>query len=386
MNTSKLQTIPAKPWLTASLALLLLVAFAHPALAQGANLGGMPAPHPQPKSQLKSAAAPTGPGQVAQNDMMHGKDPSKDPQMKRIRQSGQQASNDTGSGLSGVIAGAFFSLIGKIYEYTVGALLKFLANNVQSSALSLPDLANNRVMSLFDRVSTIFKPLAVVALLYAGYLMMFKGAEYDSHYFTQHAMGKFGVVIAGVAFMPEIAHLFSGISTNIAHGVGAGASLQAIVGQNIESAAKPGNFLEGVAGLGLAIALLVLWVVSWMVKVGFILLFITAAPALFAWLFPGVSGLAGAWFRSFIACFAIPALYSLELMIGSWIVKSPQMLFGSSAKGGAEGLFSSLAIILVIYLLLKTPKQVLSWAFSSYSPGEGLGKRLAVSWLASKLP
>ena len=77
---------------------------------------------------------------------------------------------------------------------------------------------------------------------------------------------------------------------------------------------------------------MLLFIVALLNKILYSVLFVSGAFALTASIVPSLNSLAGSWFRGVLASAAIPALWSIEMGIGTVVVTSPESIFGGMAS------------------------------------------------------
>jgi len=134
------------------------------------------------------------------------------------------------------------------------------------------------------------------------------------------------------------------------------------------------NFLNLILLIAAALVSVLLVVVAVLNKLLYSILFVGGAFALGASVVPGFQSLAGSWFRGVVASASIPALWSIELGIGSLVVTSPESMFGSMTDSlgfVSDSAVTSLGAILTMWIMYKTPFKCVEWAFGVHLPGRG---------------
>jgi hypothetical protein len=101
----------------------------------------------------------------------------------------------------------------------------------------------------------------------------------------------------------------------------------------------------------------------------FAVLFIAGPLAMFLYPIPALSGIATSWFKGTLACTAIPLLWCIEVWIGTAVIESPEMVFGDMP---GVRLFSSITVIILTWVMIKTPFKVFEYCFYGYTSGGGL--------------
>lgn len=305
--------------------------------------------------------------------------------------SSEEAPEEEGGILGGIKdavgrgVGSFYGKIGRevftailrwIYEEAIVTGLEEVGDNLAKSAFGLP-APEGEILSRYDQLVDVVKPGILVGILLLGVTMMLQGANYNVAYTTQHGLPKLVFVAAALVFFPEFMRMISDVSSGIAKGFIGEAEISGAVTELLASGLKSGGPLSvfmiigqvamlGIGALVVAVAILK--------NIAFSILFIAGPVALILYPIPGLSGATGAWFRGIVACAAIPMLYSLELTVGSWIVRAPELVFGSA---GEIPIFNVLAGVVLLWIMWKTPFKVMGWAFGSYGAGGGFASSVA---------
>jgi hypothetical protein len=281
--------------------------------------------------------------------------------------------------------GSFYGRIGRevftailqwIYDEAIVTGLEEVGDNLAKSAFGLP-APEGEILSRYDQLVDVVKPGILVGILLLGVTMMLQGANYNVAYTTQHGLPKLVFAAAALVFFPEFMRMISDVSSGIAKGFIGEAEISGAVTELLASGLRSGGPLSVFMVIGqvamLGIGALVV-AVAILKNIAFSILFIAGPVALILYPIPGLSGATGAWFRGIVACAAIPMLYSLELTVGSWIVRAPELVFGSA---GEIPIFNVLAGVVLLWLMWKTPFKVMGWAFGSYGAGGGFASSVA---------
>jgi hypothetical protein len=300
------------------------------------------------------------------------------------------ASEEEG-GLGGMVIGFFTSILQWVWDHTFGWMLENMADAFRTDLLPLPDLeAQGDVVGFYEASVEKMRPAVLVGILLLGILMMLNTPNYDLAYAGFSGLPKLMGVAMAMAFLPQFMGQLGEISGGLSDAFfptgsqldGAGSELfKAAVG-NLATT----NFLNVILLIGAAWVGTLVIVVALLKNILYVLLFLAAPFALVASLFPGLSSLAGSWFRGVVACAAIPALWSTEIGVGTLILRSPETLFGSAANAGGwltNSATTSLGAILIMWIMYKTPFKVIEWAFNVHLPNggglRGLVKAVAVA-------
>lgn len=293
-------------------------------------------------------------------------------------------------GLQGMVLDWFKAILLFVYTSTIGDLLLKVSEGLQMSILGLPAPAGT-IVEMYDGMVTAMRPVILVGILITALLMMLRTSSYDVAYASFSALPKFLGVAMAFSFLPEFMEILSTMTLDISKAFlpSFGRGTDAYV--ELFSAAVSNMTLgPGVSILNIVFAVLFVFVgfmvllVAVVKNILFQLLFIAGPFALAGSIIPGVSHLAGSWFRGVLACAAIPILWSLEIGIGSVIVGSPEVIFGEMVgvfQSWAEGIVTMVGAIVVLWIMYKTPFKVMEWAFVSYDgrrgPIRGFAKSVA---------
>lgn len=296
-------------------------------------------------------------------------------------------------GLAGMVLGWFKDILKFVYDATVGDTLEKISGALKAGILGLPD-PSGEVVELYEDLAEKMRPAILVGVLIVGLLMMLRTSSYDLAYAGFHALPRLLGVGIALAFLPD----FMGMLSDLAYGVSgaffpSGSQIRGAQMELFEAALSnlvATNFLNVVLAVLYCLAGFAVILVAFLKNILFVLLFIAGPFALIGSVIPGLSHLAGSWFRGVLACAAIPSLWAVEVGIGTVIVRSPEVIFGEAANAlgfWSDGITTSIGAILVLYVMYKTPFKVLEWAFQSYDassgPWRGLARSVAVGVAAT---
>jgi hypothetical protein len=280
------------------------------------------------------------------------------------------------------ITGGIDSLVGMIlgcgFEITFEKVVvrgnEELGDSLADAAFALPAPdKGGKLVGYYERLVDKVKPALVVGVLLLGLGMMLQSANYNTNYAVLQGLPRLVFVALALAFFPQFIGMVSELSGGLAVSFMDEAHVGGALRDMVAASAVPGLSVLGVLGqiLMLLSGLLVL-IVAIARNMIFSVLYLLGPLALIAYPIPGVSGITASWFRGVIACFAISVIYCVEATIGSWIVDAPELVFGKGA--GVSPVFNVLAMVLLFWIMWKTPFKVLEWAFQGYyAPGSGFG-------------
>lgn len=288
---------------------------------------------------------------------------------------GGDAAGDTGSesgegsGLVGGIAeDVFNTIMNNIVEKVADAAAGWAEDFLTEGAFSLP-APDGEIKTFYDQVSTIVQPGAVALLLLTGLMLTLRGANYNTSYATQNALPKIVFFFAALAFFPEVMTMISDLAKNIADALVDPSQLSDSFVRVLEAQAKTGGLLGGAIVLVGALLLLFLFAISVFKSFLFGVLFIVGPLAMFVYPIPSLSGLTAQWFKATIACTAIPLLWAIEASVGSALIGSPEAMFGDTF---ANNIIVPVLVLVLAYVMVKTPFKVFEWCFYGYSSGSGM--------------
>ena len=286
-------------------------------------------------------------------------------------------------GLAGMVLDWFKTIMGFVYDSTVGDLIKKVAEALQAGILGLP-APSGEVASMFEGMVGAMRPVILVGILVTALLMMLRTSNYDIAYAGFSALPRFIGLGIAFAFLPQFMEILSKMTLDVSEAFLPSADRAAIAGVELFESAVTNMLGAGFLNIILAIVFTIVGfgvvLVAVLKNILFQLLFIAGPFALASSVIPGVNHLAASWFRGVLACAAIPVLWSLELGIASVIVASPEVIFGEMVDvlgAWSDGIFTSIGAILVLYVMYKTPFKVLEWAFESYDSSRGAWRGLA---------
>ncbi|WP_119070001.1 hypothetical protein [Rubrobacter indicoceani] len=283
-------------------------------------------------------------------------------------------------GLGGMVLGFFTDILEWLWDNTFGFALETMSEAFETSVLALPDLqGRSDLIGLYTQGVEKLRPAILVGILLLGILLMVRGDSYDLAYAGFHGLPKLLGVGMAMAFLPQFMGEFADITAGISGAFSPSGGNVDSAGRELFKAAV-GNQVSIANVFNIVLLIAAVWVgglvliVSLLKNILYVILFIAGPFALVASLVPGLSSLAGSWFRGVLACAAIPALWSIELGIGTLVVRSPEAIFGDQADALgfiSSGAVVSIGAIVTMWIMYKTPFKVVEWAFNVQLPGRG---------------
>lgn len=294
---------------------------------------------------------------------------------------GESSSGDGGGegGLNGMMLGGFKHIMTTIWDWTFGWALEEMAAAFQTNLLSLPDLEQQGdLLSAYKNSVETLRPAILVGILVLGILMMVRSDNYDLAYAGFQGLPRLMGVALALAFLPQ----FMGELSRITSGIGAaffpGGQDVSAAGAELYKAAIGNlvitNFLNLILFLVAGYVSIMLFIVALLNKILYSLLFVSGAFALTASIVPSLNSLAGSWFRGVLASAAIPALWAIEMGIGTVVITSPESIFGGMANSVgfiSNSAVTSIGAIITMWVMYKTPFKCIEWAFNVQLPGRG---------------
>ena len=345
----------------------------------------------------KDVLTPGGPGSNPQCDDPQTDEGGSDSGAEGASPAPEEDSSDDGGIMGGVMDGILDAakgwllqeILGGVWDWLVDMTEK-LADGVSEAAFALPPLGQkDGLVGHYNDMVDLVKPALVVGLLLLGLLMMVQSANYNTHYAVLYGLPKLGFVALCLAFFPQFMQMLSDLSASIGDQLGSmtgsegvGGALDSIMqdildlpGAEVVFVANPQlpMLIAALLLIPTLVMLLLVLIISVVKNMLFGVLVIGGPAALIAYPIPGLSGITGAWFRAVVACFFLPILFAIEMTVGTWLVKAPEML-GSSGNVA----MSAILLVVMLYVMVKTPFKVLEWAFQgTYSPGGGMLSQIA---------
>ncbi|QIN81155.1 hypothetical protein GBA65_22235 (plasmid) [Rubrobacter marinus] len=268
----------------------------------------------------------------------------------------------------------FVAMLDWMYEEAVGKGLQEIRMSLAKSAFGLPPPSGPLVEG-YEQIADLVRPVVLIAILLLGISMMMQSARYDVAYATQSALPEIAFTAFLLVFFPTLMKMVCDVSGLLASGLIGEANIDQaaanVMGDMFLTVGPNAGVLYVVAAVAMLVVGFMVMLVCLLKNVFFAILFVIGPLAIVLRVIPGLRDVSGAWFRGIVACAAIPILYSVEIMVGSWIVSAPEILM---QEAGDNGVFGALAGVCVLWVMWKTPFKVLGWAFASYSgPKTGKG-------------
>lgn len=281
----------------------------------------------------------------------------------------KDSGGEEGGGLvSGIAEDVFNTIMTHVVEKAGDAAAGWATDFLTEGAFSLPE-PEGEIKTFYDKVSGVVQPGAVVLLLLTGLMLTLRGANYNTSYATQNALPKIVFFFAALAFFPEVMGMISDLTKNLAEALVDPSQISDAYVRLVEAQVKSGGLLGGAIVLVAAIMLLFLLAISIFKSFLFGVLFIAGPLAMFVYPIPSLSSLTGQWFKATIACSAIPLLWAVEASIGSALISAPEMLFG---EGYTNNFLVPVLVLVLSWVMIKTPFKVFEWCFYGYSSGNGM--------------
>ena len=281
----------------------------------------------------------------------------------------ESGEEDSEGGLvSGIAEDVFNTIMTHVVEKTGDAAAGWATDFLTEGAFSLPE-PEGEIKTFYDQVSGVVQPGAIVLLLLTGLMLTLRGANYNTSYATQNALPKIVFFFAALAFFPEVMGMISDLTKNLASALVDPSQISDAYVRLVEAQVKSGGLLGGAIVLVAAVMLLFLLAISIFKSFLFGVLFIAGPLAMFVYPIPTLSGLTGQWFKATIACSAIPLLWAIEASIGSALISAPEMMFG---EGYSNNFIVPVLVLVLSWVMIKTPFKVFEWCFYGYSAGNGL--------------
>ncbi|QIN84617.1 hypothetical protein GBA63_19660 [Rubrobacter tropicus] len=286
--------------------------------------------------------------------------------------------SDTG-GITGLLLDGFKGVMGFIWDWTFGWALQEMSEAFETDLLSLPTLeGRGDLLGYYKGAVETLRPAILVGILVLGILMTVRSDNYDLAYAGFQGLPRLMGIAMALAFLPQFMGELSRITGGITDAFYPGGQDIDAAGQQLFKASIGNmavtNFLNLILLIGAVWVGGLLVIVCLLNKVLYAVLFVSGAFALTASIVPSLQSLAGSWFRGILASAAIPALWSIELGVGSLAVTSPESIFGSMTNSlgfVSENAVVSLGAIITMWIMYKTPFKCVEWAFNVQLPGRG---------------
>lgn len=293
----------------------------------------------------------------------------------REEMTGDDGSGDSedGGGDGNIGARIFAGILEWAFEDRLQANAEKLTDMLTVSAFTLPT-PEGEIRTFYERTSGVVQPGAVVLLLLTGLMMTLRGTNYNTAYATQSALPKIVIFIAGLAFFPQIMVFISDLSSNLSN-----ALLDENTMANALQRVQTNQIFLGFTLIGVLVNICAFVLILGLVLISlvksflFAVLFIAGPLAMFLYPIPALSGIASSWFKGTLACTAIPLLWCIEVWIGTAVIESPEMVFGDMP---GVRLFSSITVLILTWVMIKTPFKVFEYCFYGYTSGGGITSQI----------
>ncbi len=295
-----------------------------------------------------------------------------------------------------MVIGFFQGILQWTWDNTVGWALEQMAEAFKTNLLSLPDLeARGGLLDFYSSSVAKLRPIILVGILVLGITVMVRHDNTDLAYAGFYGLPKLMGVAIAMAFLPQFMGELARITAGITEAFYPSGGDVSASGQELFKAAignmATSNFLNVILLIFAAYVGGLVVIVALLNKILYVILFVSGAFALAASIVPTMGSLAGSWFRGVLASAAIPALWSIELGVGSFIVTSPESVFGEMTNSLgfiSESAVTSLGAIITLWIMYKTPFKCVEWAWNVHLPGRGglMGLAKAGASLAVALP
>ncbi|QIN85332.1 hypothetical protein GBA63_21680 (plasmid) [Rubrobacter tropicus] len=302
-----------------------------------------------------------------------GMDGGDEPKEETSMQGTSEEEDSEGGLVSGIAEDVFNTITNNIVEKTADAAAGWAEDFLTDGAFSLP-APEGEIKTFYDQVSGVVQPGAIALLLLTGLMLTLRGANYNTSYATQNALPKIVFFFAALAFFPEVMGMISDVTRNLADALVDPSQLSDAYVRLVEAQVKNGGLLGGLIVLIAAVMLLFLFAISIFKSFLFGVLFIAGPLAMFVYPIPTLSGLTAQWFKGTVACSAIPLLWAIEASIGSALISAPEMMFG---EGYSNNFIVPVLVLVLSWVMIKTPFKVFEWCFYGYSAGSGLVSHVA---------
>lgn len=281
-------------------------------------------------------------------------------------------------GFPGMAVGAFKAILEWLYGVTVEKPSEEMTTLLTEEAFQMPDVSDGGIGAFYEKTSNLVKPGAVLVMLYLGYLMMFQGASYNANVAVQNVLPKIFIFFAMIGFLPDLLRMASDLTSALSQTFVNEDGLEVFLSGKGSAAESIPDDRAFMFVLGHAISFVMMVLVLFMCGIKnilFTLLYILAPIPLLCWAVPQLSSVAAIWARGIVACLVLPLLFAAEFAIGALMINNPGSVFGEGF-GNDTSFMSLLITIVVLYLVFRTPKHMLSWAMTGGAAGPGMLGRI----------
>lgn len=290
-------------------------------------------------------------------------------------------------GFPGMAVGAFKAILEWLYGVTVEKPSEEMTTLLTEEAFQMPDVSGGGIGAFYEKTSDLVKPGAVLVMLYVGYLMMFQGASYNANVAVQSVLPKIFIFFAMIGFLPDLLRMVSDLTSALSQTFVTEEGLEAFLSGKGSAGANGPDDRGFMYVLGHAAAFVMMVLVLFMCgikNIVFTQLYILAPIPLLCWAVPGLSSIAAVWARGITACLVLPLLFTAEFAIGALMINNPGSVFGEGF-GNDTTLTALVITIVVLYVVWRTPKHLLSWALSGHSASPGMVSQVVKAVVVRRL-
>ncbi|MGF1471728.1 MAG: hypothetical protein ACFB50_08315 [Rubrobacteraceae bacterium] len=277
-------------------------------------------------------------------------------------------------GFPGMAVGAFKAILEWLYGVTVEKPSEEMTSLLTEEAFQMPAVGSGGIGAFYEKTSDLVKPGAVLVMLYVGYLMMFQGASYNANVAVQNVLPKIFIFFAMIGFLPDLLRMVSDLTSALSQTFVTEEGLEAFLsgkGSAGSHSADDRGFMVVLANIAAFVMMILVLLMCGIKNIVFTQLYILAPIPLLCWAIPQLSSVAAAWARGIVACLALPLLFAAEFAIGALMINNPGSVFGPGL-GNDSILTAPVIVIVVLYVVWRTPKHLLSWVFSGHSASPGM--------------
>ena len=282
--------------------------------------------------------------------------------------------SDDPGGFPGMAVGAFKAILEWLYGVTVEKPSEEMNTLLTEEAFQMPEVDAAGIGGFYDKTSDLVKPGAVLVMLYLGYLMMFQGASYNANVAVQNVLPKIFIFFAMIGFLPDLLRMVSDLTSALSQTFVTQNGLEAFLsgeGSVGSQGAEDQGFMVVLANTAAFIMMILVLFMCGIKNIVFTQLYILAPLALLCWAVPQLSSVAAMWARGITACLILPLLFAAEFAIGGLMINNPGSVFGPGL-GNDSVLTAPVIAIVVLYVVWRTPKHLLSWVLSGQSASPGM--------------
>ncbi len=281
-------------------------------------------------------------------------------------------------------------MFGNPVEYMLNGILNWLAKVILAAFDKLVGLINHillvspdvtglpQVQAMTGKTTGFVDAVFVLAFVAAGAITLVSGGSERSRYTVKDLLSR--CVVGFIA--AHFSTLLCSKAINLANAVGTALTSDKLLGPDATATMRshvadqnPGAQILLVVALAMVVFLVGAVAFQAIARFGVLLVLTVVAPvALACHALPQTDGIARLWWRSYIACLAVPTLQAVTLYCGEWMLTDTHAMFPDlPITGDPFAVFNLLVVVVLLCTTAKIPGLMRRYAATGSRGGNVLG-------------